>query len=314
MISKLLDLKKVNSFIKVVETNSFARAAELLSYSPAALTVQIQSLEKDLDITLIDRLGKKLSLTNAGVQFYEYAKEILHLNEEAIDAFHRDDSELCGHLRIGTISSLCSCLFPMLLNKFHTSYPLLSISVVTDTPAVLYRKLSYNELDIIIVLDEPLSRPDFISVLSLPTSVVFCASKNHPLAENKDISLDTLLAYPCILTEEGASYRRIFEQALARKKKNVRPIIETDNVELIFSLLQSSNEFSVLPSVLFNSTHYSREIVPLPAPTLDLNIQMQVFCNKNKYISREMEVFISIAKLHIYHVFQSDWQIAKKFE
>lgn len=314
MISKILDLKKVYSFTKVVETNSFARAAELLSYSPAALTLQIQSLEKDLDITLIDRLGKKISLTNAGVQFYEYAKELLHLNEDAIDAFQRDDSELCGHLRIGTISSLCSCLFPMLLNKFHTSYPLLSISVVTDTPAVLYKKLSYNELDIIIVLDEPLCRPDFISILSLPTSVVFCASKNHPLAGNKDISMDSLLAYPCILTEDGASYRHVFEKVLASKGKNVSPIVETDNVDLIFPLLKSSNEFSVLPSILFKSTPYSEEIVPLSLPNLDLSVQMQIFCNKNKYICREMKVFISIAKLHIYNVFQSDWQIAKKFE
>lgn len=305
-MSKLLDLKKLCSFLKVADTCSFAQAAELLNYSPAALTIQIQSLEKDLGVTLFDRLGKRIYLTNAGVQLYEYARELIYLNDEAIHAFESTDQPLQGHLRIGTIASLSSCLFPQLLHLFHATHPQASVSVVTDTPTVLYKKLAYNNLDLVVALDEPLASPGLNTVLSLPTSVVACVSKDHPLASVKEIDLDTLLEYPCILTEKGASYRQILEQALAKTGRMIQPIIETDNVDLIFSLLRYSKEFSVLPSIFLTKESQGRGLVPLCTPELDLSIQMQVFFNKNKYISREMEAFLSTVKTYIYQVFQMD--------
>lgn len=304
MDALILDLKKVNTFVKVVETRSFAHAAEALSYSPAAVTVQIQTLEKELGVVLLDRFSKKLCLTNQGVQFYTYAKELLRLNEEAVDAFYQEGGPLTGHLRVGTISSLCSCMFPELLKKVHDSCPRLTMSVAADTTAMLYQKLACNELDIVIALDEPLARPDFTTVFSMPTRAGFCAARCHPLADRERVELEELLACPCILTEKGASCRRVLDKELARRGLDIQPVLEADNIDLILAMLRGGGEYSLLPLILLPLKGDSGDIVPLSVEGMDLYVQMQIFHNKNKYVSREMERFLSVAKLHIYQLFQ----------
>ncbi len=304
MNEELLDLKKLNTFLKVADTASFTQAAELLHYSPAALTIQIQSLEEKLQVTLFDRMSKKIYLTNAGVQLYEYAKELLCLNEEAIHAFTTEERALRGNLRIGTVASLGSCVFPNLLHAFHTANPQVTISVVTDMPAALYRKLAYNELDLIIVLDEPMVSDELNTILSLPTQVVFCASPEHPLAGLERVTLEQLSEYACILTEEGVSYRHVMDQALAKKGCQLRPAIETDNVNMIFSMLRYSDDFSLLPAIYLTDESQGRKLAVLRTEDLDLSVQMQIFCSRYKYISREIAAFFAVAKDYIYRLFQ----------
>ena len=302
MMDKLLDLKKLRSFLAVADTYNFAKAAELLHYSPASLTLQIQALEQDLHIILFDRIGKHIYLTNEGVQLYAYAQEFMRLNDEALDAFDTTTIPQ-GHLRIGTIASLASSLFPHLLRRFHTVYPEVSVSVVTDTPAILYQKLSYNDLDLLIVLDEPLACPELNTIMRVPISVIPCVSQKHPLVGKMPLTIEALIAYPCILTEPDASYRRIFEQRLACSGYFVTPIIESDNVDLILPLLRDTDFFSVLPSIFLDGEANATDLVPLNIENFDLSIQMQIFCNQHKYISRDINAFLTVAKEYLYQAF-----------
>ena len=301
-MDKLLDLKKLRSFLTVADTYSFAKAAELLHYSPASLTLQIQSLEHELGVTLFDRIKKHIYLTNEGVRLYEYAQEFMRLNDDTLDAFG-EDAAFCGHLRIGTIASLASYLFPHLLRQFHDKYPQISVSVVTDTPSVLYQKLAYNELDVLIVLDEALASPELKTILRFPIRVVPCVSKEHPLAAASVLSLESLISYPCILTEPDASYRRLFDQTLAKSGHFVSPVIESDSVDLIFSLLRNSQFFSVFPSIILEESASAEEVVPLQVENWNLNIQLQIFCNHHKHISRTINAFLSVTRNYLHTAF-----------
>ena len=302
-MAKYLDLKKLHSFLTIAETGSFARAAQLLNYSPATITVQIQQLEQELGTCLFDRIGKKIFLTNDGHRLYSYAQKLLCLCEETTAALCPDTSLPGGRLRIGTIHSLCLGLLPSLLRRFHQKYPEVCISVASNTPVNLYDQLLCNDLDIVMVLDEPVCRAEFATVLQLPMQVVFCAAPDHPLCTGRNISLDELLSYPCILTEKDASYRRTLEHALAEHQRQISPILESDDTGLIIQLLTHGMGYSVLPQFLIQDALDSGALVSLPVPDLSLQLQLQIFYHAEKFIAREMRLFLMEATDYLSHLY-----------
>ena len=78
-----MDIKNVETFVKVAELESFTRASEALSYVQSTVTMQIKQLEKELGFPLFDRIGKKISLTDSGREFLDVAYELLHSVEKA---------------------------------------------------------------------------------------------------------------------------------------------------------------------------------------------------------------------------------------
>ena len=81
-----MDFQQLRSFQLVARTLSFTRAAEVLDYAQSSVTAQIQALEKELDVRLFDRLGRRIVLTEAGRRLLEYAERILQMTDEAMVA------------------------------------------------------------------------------------------------------------------------------------------------------------------------------------------------------------------------------------
>ena len=72
-----MEIRQLNSFIKIVELQSFSRAAEALGYTQAAVTIQIRQLEQEFNTRFFDRVGRRVELTPPGKEFLVYAQEIL---------------------------------------------------------------------------------------------------------------------------------------------------------------------------------------------------------------------------------------------
>lgn len=79
-----MELRNINTFLKVAATQNFSKAAEQLGYSQSAVTVQIQQLEKELETPLFERIGKRVFLTERGMEFTSYANEIMGAANRAL--------------------------------------------------------------------------------------------------------------------------------------------------------------------------------------------------------------------------------------
>ena len=115
----------------------------MLGYSQSAVTVQIRLLENELETKLFDRMGKKISLTPQGTQFYEHCNRILY-ELEWIMLSMKTNQELKDSLHIGTIASLCTVKFPSLLDKFHSLYPKVNIKITLDAPEKLIQMMEQH--------------------------------------------------------------------------------------------------------------------------------------------------------------------------
>lgn len=201
-----MNLKQLEVFHLVVKKGSCTKAAEELNVTQPAVTIQVKSLEKSLNLKLIQHFGEKIQLSEAGELLYQYAEKIFDLVSEA-DEKMRDFKKLMrGTLQIGTTKNYARYIMPSLLTTFQARFP--DIRVILDegnsedmARSVLDMK---NEMAFIcqINIDRRLKSIFFSSV-----EFVLVVSPQHRFSQRGSISFRELNGEPVILREKGSGSR-----------------------------------------------------------------------------------------------------------
>ena len=286
-----MEINQLITFVTIAKCQSFSKAATKLDYSQAAVTIQIKNLEKELQCQLFDRLGKQVSLTARGSQFYPHAMQILKDLAIAKESIASSD-ELHGFLRLGTIDSLCASLSHLLLH-YHKQFPHVTMSITTTSIDGLLMKLKQNEIDIAYLADRQIEDIQLMKAFEKEEAACFVCDTHHPLLQEKNLSFDQILAQPLILTERNASYRTLLDLDLQKKGYEVHPIIESENTDLILSMIQNTQNITFLPYYLIQPYIKDGTLAKLP---LDYTIPItrQLLYHKEKWVSPEMQAFIAL--------------------
>lgn len=288
-----MELRNINTFLRVAELRSFSRAAQQLGYSQSAVSAQILQLENELGLPLFDRINKTVRLTAAGEEFSRYANAILRTAEEAVSALQKAP-EARGTLRIGLANSLCSAFFPALLAKFHRLYPNVELVLRTCTTVEMLDLLDHNEIDLAYTLDEPLTQPQVVHAFAILEPISFIAPVNHPLARKEAVSLPELAAQEFMLTEHGMSYRVALEQTLALHRLMIRPFLELGSVELLCQMVEQGMGLSFVPDYMVRAHASTKRLARLNVPDCQVKVWRQLFYHKDKWVTPQMQAFISL--------------------
>ena len=197
----------------VVEKGSFSQAAEELEISQPAVSFQIRALERKLGHRLLDRSGRRVSMTEAGEVVYGYARRMIGLEAEMGRAVGEVGTAIAGRLVIGSTAGPAELVLPRLLGAFHRAYPEVRVSlVVTDTQSVCDRVLD-DELEIGVVGAGRTQRGlEFESFLR--DELVLIVPPGHHLADRGGVSLEELAAEPMLMQQEGSGVRAALEAAM----------------------------------------------------------------------------------------------------
>nr|YP_009497094.1 rubisco operon transcription regulator [Psammoneis obaidii]AWT39807.1 rubisco operon transcription regulator [Psammoneis obaidii] len=138
--------------LKAIATEkNFTKAAEILYLSQPSLSKQIKTLEKNLDILLINRKGNKISLTENGKVFLQYSERILALCEESCRALIDLKNGDRGNLRVGASQTTGTYLMPQVLALFAQNYPQIGLKVQVNSTRLIAKSILAKEIDIAIV-------------------------------------------------------------------------------------------------------------------------------------------------------------------
>ncbi len=208
-----MDTRQLASFCIVVEQQSFSVAAEQLGVTQPAVSLQIRSLEKRLGRRLLDRSGRRVEPTEAGLRLYRSAQRMLALEEQLLEEVaDAGEGELGGTLQIGASTGPGGSVVPLLLCEFQRVNPSVRVSLTVSDTQTIVDQVAGRELAIGIVgaarrhrgiTFEPFFRDE----------VVLACPPEHPFA-GRTISLDELRAEPQIVMQEGAGVRQVIEDAL----------------------------------------------------------------------------------------------------
>src|ERR671936_1174232 len=219
----LMDTRQLAAFCEVVERKSFSQAAERLGVTQPAVSLQVRSLEKRLGQTLLDRSGRRVEPTEAGLRLYRGAQRLLALEEQLLeDVRDGDDAELTGTLEIGASTGPGGVVLSRLLCEFRQANPALQVAfLVFDTQTVV-DLFADRELELGVVGAARRHRGvTFESFFE--DEVVLAVPSGHRFA-NRTVTFDELREETLILMQEGAGVRQMIEDELRRQGMRLRDL------------------------------------------------------------------------------------------
>ena len=146
---RTLDLTVLRSFVAVVEAGTLAGAAARVGRSESAVSLQIKKLEDTIDERVFDRGGRRLTLTDAGTTLLGYARRLLELNDEALQA--ASVHGLDGEVSLGVPQDFAETWLPALIGRFRRSHPGIKVQVGVARSAALQARVARGELDLVLV-------------------------------------------------------------------------------------------------------------------------------------------------------------------
>jgi DNA-binding transcriptional LysR family regulator len=208
-----MDTRQLAAFCAVVERKSFSQAAERLGVTQPAVSLQIRSLEQRLGRQLLDRSGRRVEPTEAGLRLYASAQRLLALEDQLLeDVVGDEEGELTGTLELGASTGPGGAVVPVLLCQFQELNPEVRVRLAVSDTQTVVAQVAERELELGVVgaarrhrgiVFEPFFRDE----------VVLACPAGHRFA-GKTVTLDDLRVERVLVMQEGAGVRQVIEDEL----------------------------------------------------------------------------------------------------
>lgn len=220
-----MDIRRLEVFCKVVELKSFTRAAEAVHLSQPSVSEHVRSLEETVGEKLLDRLGREVQVTGAGQVLYRYARRIIQLRDEALQALRSYGGQLSGTLRLGASTIPGAYLLPQRLEAFQSRLPGTRIMLRISGTARIVQEVLQGELELGLIgalwKDQSLVCQPYWA-----DQLVLTVAPSHPWAQRREVNIHELPGETFILRERGSGTRMVMTQALAEHG------VEVDKLDL----------------------------------------------------------------------------------
>lgn len=288
-----MELRNISTFLKVAGTQNISKAADQLGYSQSAVTVQIRQLEKELGTQLFERIGKRISLTERGVEFTAYANEIMRLTNQAL-TFANAESDMEGTLRIGGVESVSTAILPEIIHRFHEQYPKIRFVLKSGTTEELMEMARQNEIDLLYTLDRKICKSEWKCVAEKEDNIVFVTRYQKEKNGDLEMPIGELIRKPFILTEMGAAYQYELERLLAGYGLEVVPILEIGNTDTIIQLLKRGMGYSFLPEFTVKDALEQKVLEQVYTNLPQVVMYSQLFYHHSKWVTPQMQKFVEL--------------------
>ena len=291
-----MEFRNLYSFLRVAELGSFTKAAAELGYAQSTVTTHIQQLEQELNRPLFEHFGRRVVLTTYGSQLIPYVNKILSLQEQMQSLNHASSAQVFGSVRVGIVESIMYSILLENFGEYRTRFPNVSMQIEMDVTAPLLEKLKNGEVDLIFTLGNEKEIPGCVHAGNYPVRAVFIAAIDHPLTKKDDVRLADVLREPLILTGTHTVIRQELDHAARLQGLEVNPFLETVSNGFIFALVRQNMGISFLPEYRIRKAAQEHEIAILPVSDFQLELYVNIYYHKNKYVTPQMAGLIHLVQ------------------
>lgn len=239
-----LTLRQLKVFESVARNLSYSRAADELHLTQPAVSMQIKQLEDNISLPLFEHLGKRIYLTEAGRELYQYSRAIsqqLADMEVALDELKGMER---GKLNISVVTT-ANYFAPHLLAKFCQRYRGVTVSLNVSNREAVLKQLADNVIDLAI-MGQPPENLDIDSESFMENPLVVVAPPGHPLCLERNIPVKRLASETFLVRESGSGTRSAMERFFAEHKIKINKGMETDTTEAIKQAVQAGMGLGIM--------------------------------------------------------------------
>ena len=228
----------------IASEGSFKRAADSLYVSQPAVSLQVQNLERQLDVPLFDRGGRRAQLTEAGYLLLSYGEKILTLCQETCRAIEDLQNLQGGTLIVGASQTTGTYLLPRMIGMFRQRYPDVSVQLLVHSTRRTAWSVANGQVDLAIIGGEvPADLQETLDIISYAEDeLALILPTFHPLAKIGTIQREDLYKLQFIALDSQSTIRKVIDQVLGRcaiDTKRLKVEMELNSIEAIKNAVQS---------------------------------------------------------------------------
>ena len=218
-----MDTRQLAAFCAVVERRSFSQAADQLGVTQPAVSLQVRALEKRLGTQLLDRSGRRVEPTEAGLRLYRGAQRLLTLEQQVLDEVVSEGvGDLAGSLGIGASTGPAAVVVPQLLCEFQQAHARVRVALEVHDTRTVVELVADRRLELGIVGAAPRHRAVRFDPFAYDEVVLVCPP-GHRFG-GRTLGAHELASETLVVMQEGAGVRRIVEDELRRLGLRLRDL------------------------------------------------------------------------------------------
>ncbi|NHF74545.1 LysR family transcriptional regulator [Paracoccus xiamenensis] len=236
-----MDTRQLRTLLAIVETGSFARAADKVALTPSAVSQQIQALESEVRASLFNRDNRPPTLTTAGHQMVEAARELVRATENALDAI--SGKRVVGTFAIGSVRSSAIALLPKAISRMVALHPGLKVKLRVGNSADLVQDVAAGRLDAAIIADNSVSLRELNWQPFIREPLYIIAPPGTPMTDAATL----LESHPFVRFRSNVPLALMIEAELGRMNLTLNDIAEMDTVAAVTACVANGLGVSIVP-------------------------------------------------------------------
>ena len=291
-----LTLRQLEVFLAIAQHQSVSRAANALSLSQSAASSALVELERQFDVQLFDRVGKRVRLNDLGHAVLPRAAEMLDRANELEAALRSQDAP--GELRVGATLTIGNYLATLIVSDYMQRHAGSKITLDVQNTAHIIAKVAGFELDLGLV-EGTCQHPDIEVMHWGDDALEVFAAPDHPLAKKRRITPADLAAADWIVREPGSGTRETFDRAVAGVLPAVRIRLELSHTEAIKRAVESGLGIGCISRMALREAFRRGSLVRLKTPFLNMEREFLILIHKRKYRTAACRKFIELCRQHM---------------
>ncbi len=294
-MSAPLDSRQLRAFRVLARTGSFTQTARELNLTQSGISHSMKALETEIGCRLLDRLGKKVVLTQAGEQLLQHAEKILSEMESARESLGHLGKWGKGRLRLGASTTACQHIIPPVLREFKESFPAYAISIDPNDTRGMVSALLQHRIDLALSLD-PGNEPQLEFHPLFTDELFFLAGTQHPWALAGGVNRAEIPKQSFILYSKNSVTFRLVEDYFRRDDMVLNTVIEVGSMEATKELVKLGLGVSILAKWVARKEIEEGSLVVLPLGRRKLQRRWGILRWRGRRLSLAEETFIGLCE------------------
>ncbi len=285
-------LKQLRAFCYAAQAGSISKAAEQLFLSQPSVSLQIQALERELDIPLFERRGPQIRLTPEGEILFELAQPMVR----AIDGLAETFAAHCGNLQTGELNiaageSTILYILPDPIRRFAETYPGVQLKLHNVTGRDGLAMLRADQVDF--AIGSMLEVPKYIDYHPIfDFKPLLITPLDHPLAHKASVTLEDISPFGLILPPRHLTTWRMVDLVFQQHKLNYRVALEAGGWEVIKKYVELGLGISIVTSICITAA--DTHLAQIPLDRYFPQRSYGVVLRRGKFLSPQAKRFIEM--------------------
>lgn len=289
----MMNLNQLRIFQAVAEARSFTRAADLVHLTQPGISKHVKQMEEYYGIPLLDRLGKKVALTQAGEILFEGTREIMACLAAAEQRIEELKGLHGGKLILGASFPLGIYVLPGVLAEFRKQYAAVEVAVDISLSEKIVAKILANKLDLGLV-SPGAHDPRLFTKQFMTDELIAIAPSQHRWANKKRISPQELLRETFLVAARGAGTRAVIEERLKEKGIVLRNVVDFGNIEGVKRAVEAGLGVSIQSRSAVEREVASGSLTGVPLAGIDTKLARFYIYRKDKHLSSAAKAFLAL--------------------